>query len=511
MTVPGATSSVSSRRRMWIDMVFHMSVSSNRSLTSRSCRRSVALGIAIALVGVSLASATVAAAPASAIGSATATDAARALTARIVSVNHGLQRVTLAGTGPVGGSIAVSGAGVEPVWTEAGPDGRWSVPVHVTKGQSTVVVRSEVSGDEVRIPVSIDNTLLQPTGRMEVDDVRRTMTVEIKPAKPGARWDFTVDGVQRGSAVVPEDGIVTYTYEQLGFGGHLFIAEQFYDGEQNGRWFGEESVDGTVSVTSAAASRQTGGVTVEGIASVGTRVRLADPDGPVVGPDGAPLVLEPDTDGRWRATFPVGDRSGLVPLTVDALDDHGVVATTTTGVDVPEALTAAVEQLPDGGLRLVGSGAPGAVVSLEDDRGRPVRDGEGRPVTATVPAARGVERAAGTWQIAVAREFLPPEAVVVRQRLDDVEQGSLRLVLPALPVRPLPAGDPDVSAGNHPAAAHATGSRIAERATTRLASTGTDPSGPLGAAALLLAAGAAVLLGQRSRDRSRRRLHRGGR
>lgn len=492
-------------------MVFHMSVSSNRPPAPRSCRRTVAVGVTAVLTVGTLLPAVVAAMPASATSSASASDAARPFTARVASVNHGLQRVTLTGTGPVGGSIAVSGKGVDPVWTEAGPDGTWTVPVHVSKGDSTVVVRSEVTGDTIRIPVSIDNTHLQPTGRMEVDDVRRSMTVEIKPAKPGARWDFSVDGVRRGSAVVPDDGIVTFTYEHLGFGGHLFTAEQFHDGEQNGLWFGEESVDGTVSVTSTAASRQTDSATIEGIAPVGTRVRFSDTGGPVVGGDGVPVGAEPDADGRWRATFPIGDRSGPVRVTVDALDGDDLVATTATTVVVPQALTAAVEQLPDGALRLTGTGEPGAVVSLEDDGGRPVRDADGRPVTAAVPTTRGVERTAGAWAITVARDVLPPEAVVVRQRLDGVEQGSLRLVLPALPVPPLPGGDPGVATGNQPAAAHAGGSRIAERGTRRLAYTGTDLTGPLGASVLLLTAGAAVLLGQQSRNRSRRRLHRRGR
>ncbi|WFR67599.1 hypothetical protein P9139_03690 [Curtobacterium flaccumfaciens] len=105
-----------------------------------------------------------------------------------------------------------------------------------------------------------------------------------------------------------------------------------------------------------------------------------------------------------------------------------------------------------------------------------------------------------SWELVVARDDLPADVVIARQRVDGVEQGALRLVLPKLPVRPGPdegvagGSGPGISIGTHPSVAHASAAQItASPSTKRLAYTGDDPSLPLGIAGSLLAAGLVLL------------------
>jgi hypothetical protein len=158
------------------------------------------------------------------------------------------------------------------------------------------------------------------------------------------------------------------------------------------------------------------------------------------------------------------------------------------------AVTGAVEELPDGSVRLSGTGELDGTVSLETESGAPVTGPDGGAIVASVgPPA---QPDGYTWSLTVARELLPEHVVVARQRVGGVEQGALRLVLPALPGTPSPGGPnpgtpgttaPGIVTGTHPAALHSAAGRLVP-GPGALAYTGAEPGrGLVGAAALALA------------------------
>lgn len=415
-------------------------------------------------------------------------------TAGIASINHGLQRVRLVGTGPVGGSVAIAGAGVEPTWTEAVGDGSWRATVRVPRTGTVVTVRSEVTGQRIDLPVTIDIGYLEPTGKLDTDSFRRTTHAEIEPAKPGARWEFSVDGVAAQTMTVPDSGVLDVDFRDLGFGRHVFEGRQYYDGEHNGLWFGEQTIDPTPVVDTATASRETGTAELTGRAPVHATLVVTDADGPVLGADGEPLRVPLGDEPVWSVRFLLGDRTGAIPVTVGVLDGETPVGSATTDLHVVAPLTARATAVDDGTVELAGTGEDGGEVALEDETGHPITGTDGKALVARIGAG---------WELRVPRAVLPDDAVIARQRVRGVEQGSLRLVLPARPQRPSAGGGDVVDGGGRTVASHgAVAGRIRHGARGSLAWTGAELGGTALAAVTATALGVGGLWLVRTRARA---------
>lgn len=421
-------------------------------------------------------------------------------TVGVRSISHVLQVVTLAGTGPVGGGIGIAGDGVETVWTEAGRDGAWSAAVTVQLGERVLRVTSQVTGQSIDVPVEV-LMVTAPTMIAKVDGIGRTIELD-GVGFPKAHFVIKDNGRTIGETDVDADGTWSFTLRALAFGEHHVEAWQYFDGTHNGGVDEVLRLSGAAVVTDATASRETERVSLSGRAPTGTTLRFSDADGPVLDAGGKPLTVATGSDSTWSAELPIPDASRFYTVTVTTFDGDTELGTTDARVTVPIALTGMVEELADGSVRLSGTGENGAVVALETESGTPVESVDGQPLATTV---------GHRWELVVPRAVLPDDVVVARQRVDGVEQGALRLVLPKLPVRPAPEPDPGtgpgVSTGNHPTAQQASAGRITVGSTKRLASTGDDPTVPLGIAGALLALGLAGLAG--ARLLRRRGTHRG--
>jgi hypothetical protein len=424
--------------------------------------------------------------PTAASESTASESTASEFTAAVRSIDHWRGVVTLDGTGPLGGSIGITGDGVDPTRTEIGSDGTWTAAVRVAHGERVLRVTSEASGQAVDVPVEL-RYLTSPGMIGTVDGIARTITIN-GTGQAGAHFVIRDNGTTVAETDADADGRWSVTLRGLAFGRHHVEAFQYFDGTQNGGADEVYTVSGAASVTTATASRQTGRVSLAGRAPAGTTLRFADEDGPVLGPDGHPVTATARADTGWDAELPFPTDARFHRITITTHDGDALLGTTEARVTVPIALTGRVEELADGTVRLSGSGENGGVVALEDERGETVRSADGHPIVTTI--GRG-------WELVVPRAVLPDAVVVARQRVDGVEQGAVRLVLPEQPVRPTPdpgdGHDAGVSTGTHPAERPVAAGRTTDGATERLASTGNDPTVPLTIAAALLTAGLGAL------------------
>lgn len=423
-------------------------------------------------------------------------------TAQVRSIEHATGRVEMTGTGPTGGSVAIAVDGADTVWTEV-RDGVWSAGLRVGPGPRVLHVTSQVTGETVDLPVEVLG-LLPPTWVPTIDPFTRTITLEGSGVSRPARYVVTDDGEPVADVVAEAGAPWRAVLRDRAPGRHDIVVERVFDGTVNGIGRDSYELSGAAEVGTASASRETRRTTLAGRAPVGTTLRFADASGPVLGADGEPVVATTSTDTTWRAQLPFPETIRFHRITVTTFDDGTPIGTTNALVTVPIAITGSVEELADGSVRLSGTGEPGGVVALETASGTPVDGADGRPITAAI--GRG-------WELVVPRATLPGDVVVARQRVQGVEQGALRLLLPKLPVRPAPehgpgpGAGPGVSTGNHRAAPQATAGRITAVPSGRLAYTGEDPSVPLGVAGVLLAAGLGGLAGARALGR--RGAHRG--
>ncbi len=463
--------------------------------TARAIR--VTVTVVAALVAVAVASSVhpASAAPAPTVHDArTSTD----FTAGVRSIAHGPGVVTVTGTAPVGTSVEVAGDVVEPVWTEADADGRWhaEVRVRVRVGEHVVRVTSAVSGAVVELPVEL-LLLLPPEMLATVDGIARTIALE-GTAHPSAHLVLREGTTDLGETDVRADGTWSATLRGLAFGSHHIEVSQYFDGTRNGGVDDVYEVSGAPVVTAATASRESERIILDGRAPSGADLVFADRAGPVTGEDGEPVRVTAGADDRWHVELPIRDGARFERITVTAHDGDALLGTTTAAVTVPVALTGTVRELPDGSVELAGTGESGGDVALETETGDPVTGADGTPITTTI---------ARSWRIVVPRDVLPADVVVARQRVDGVEQGALHLILPRQPGHPAPGPRPGatghVSGGTHHSAGAPVGSRIATQSVDRLAYTGADLAGPLGAAGALLLVGLTVLGASRRRARSR--------
>lgn len=445
----------------------------------RTSVRTAVCAVAVAAVAIAplAATAPTVAAPVSSQPAAT-TD----FTAGVRSIAYGPGVVTVAGTAPRGTSVEVAGDVESPVWTEADGDGAWSAEVRVALGDHVVRVTSAVSGRVVELPVRMV-ALIAPTMHATVDGIARTIDLT------GSGYPSAHIVVEDGGAVVAETdadarGKWSSTLSGVSFGKHRIEATQHFDGAPNGRVGAVLEVSGAAVVTSADASRETERITLVGRAPAGTELTFADDAGPI---DGVRVPVGADTN--WRVDLPIPDDARFSTVTVTTHDGATELGTTDAHVTIPIALTGTVEELPDGSVRLSGTGENGATVDLETEDGAAVTDDDGAPIRTTVGR---------TWELTVARDELPADVVVARQRIDGVEQGGLRLVLPRLPHRPGPgdsgaggSSGPGVSTGVHPDAHRVAAAKLAS-GPSRLASTGTEATGALGVAAALVLAGSGL-------------------
>lgn len=421
-------------------------------------------------------------------------------TVGVRSIDHGLGIVTLAGTGPVGGSIGIAGDVVAPEWTDAGPDGTWSTSVRVRSGERVIRVTSQVTDQSIDVPVDV--LYLQPPGMLAtVDGIGRKIELD-GTGYPDAHFVIKDNGTTVGETDADHDGAWSFTLRGLAFGEHHIEAWQYFDGTHNGGADDVYTISGAAVVQEATASRETERVSLAGRAPAGATLRFADADGPVLDADGKPLTVRASADTTWSAELPVPEAARFYSVTVTTFDGATELGTTEARVTVPMALTGTAEELADGSVRLAGTGEVGGVVALETESGTPVESADGQPLATTIGRS---------WELVVPRAVLPDDVVVARQRVNGVEQGALRLILPKLPVRPAPKPDPGagpgVSTGNHSAAQQAAAGPITVGSAKHLAYTGDDPTMPLSIAGALLALGLGGLAG--ARLLRRRGVHRG--
>jgi hypothetical protein len=461
-------------------------------------------------------------------------DGTTGFTAVVQSINHGLRRVTLRGTAPRGTSVELSGDVLETVWTEAGPDGRWTGQVRVSRGEDLRIrVMSAVSGAVVELPVHVQSEVFSPLAEATVDDIARSITVHLTGGAPKARFEL-YDGTRHVDTVRADaDGEFTYVFTDLGFGSHHLEAWQYYDGEHNGGWDEVFRITGAPVIDDAAVRREDGVTRLTGRAPAGTTLTIADDAGPVLGADGEPVTVPvggAPSDGKstsngksktatraagttWTASIPIPADTRFVTYHVTSHIGDIALGSADVAVTIPNELTGTVEELADGTVRLVGTGEPSGVVALETEDGDPIDDAAGAPITTTI---------ARSWEIVVPRAELPDGAVIARQRVGGVEQGALRLVLPKLPVHPNPGGGNGNGGGNgsgggngtgHGTGASGAGSsgainassgvHTSQRATSgalrsstgRLAYTGSEPRPAVIVGALLLLTGVGALTG----------------
>lgn len=428
-------------------------------------------------------------------------------TAGVRSIDHGLGVVTLVGTGPAGGSVGITGDGVETTWTEAGPDGSWNTPVRVRSGARVLHVTSQVTGRQVDVPVDV-LVLTPPEMLATVDGLARTITLD-GSGHPRAHIVIKDDGETVGETDADADGAWSATLRDLAFGDHHIEAWQYFDGTHNGGVDDVYTVSGASVVSTVTASRETERVSIAGRAPVGTTLRFADADGPVLDPDGRPVTATTAADTSWSVELPIPATARFYSVTVTTFDGATELGATEARVTIPLALTGTVDVLADGSVRLAGTGEIGGVVALEAEDGTAIESADGHPIATSI--GRG-------WELTVPRTLLPGDVVVARQRVDGVEQGALRLVLPKLPVHPTPRPEPgqgpghgtgsrpEVSTGTHPTAQHAAAGRITVASAKQLAYTGTDPSVPVRIAAALLASGlGGLVVARRLRGRAAHR------
>lgn len=457
-----------------------------------SAARRALVSVAVAAVALSptLSVAAASADPSRSTSGASATPRAD-FTAGVRSIDHGLGIVTLVGTGPVGGSVGITGDGVETTWTEVGGDAAWTTTVRVRPGERVLRVTSQVTGRVIDVPVDV--LVLQPPGMIAtVDGLARTISLE-GTGHPQAHFVIKADGETVGETDANDRGAWSFTLRDLAFGDHHVEAWQYFDGTHNGGVDEVYTVSGAAVVSTATASRETERISLTGRAPVGTTLRFADDDGPVLDEHGRPVTAATGADTSWSVELPIPEEARFTTVTVTTFDGATELGTTEVRVTVPLALTGTVDVLADGSVRLAGTGEIGGVVSLEAEDGTPLESPDGYPIATSI--GRG-------WELTVPRALLPDDVVVARQRVDGVEQGALRLVLPKLPVRPEPRpephpGDgsgPGVSTGTHPTAQHAAAGRITVASTKQLAYTGTDPGVPVGVAGAFLASGLGLLV-----------------
>lgn len=424
--------------------------------------------------------------------------------ADVRSINHGLGIVTLVGTGPAGGSVGITGDGVETRWTAAGRDGIWTTTVRVRSGERVLRVTSQVSGQAIDVPVDV--LLLQPPGMTAtVDGPARTISFE-GTGHAEAHFVIKDDGETVGETDADADGAWSFTLRDLDFGDHHVEAWQYFDGTHNGGVDEVYTVSGAAVVSTATASRETERIALTGRAPVGTTLRFADDDGPVLDAHGRPVTAATGADTSWSVELPIAEAARFTTVTVTTFDGATELGTTEARVTVPLALTGTVDVLADGSVRLAGTGEIGGVVSLEAEDGTPLESPDGYPVATSI--GRG-------WELTVPRALFPDDVVVARQRVDGVAQGALRLVLPKLPVHPSPRPEPGqgpghgtdsgpgVSTGTHPTAQHPAAGPITVASARQLAYTGADTGAPVGVAGVLLASGLGGLV-------VARRMHRRG-
>lgn len=448
----------------------------------------LALGL---LTAVPAAAATPVASASPARTAASTPDVVDGFTAGVRSIDHGRGVVTLVGTVPPGASVEVGGDVVAPVWTEGDADGRWEAQVQVRHGEHVVRATSAVSGQVIDIPVEA-LVLVPPTMSVHVDGISRTMTIDGK-GHPGAHWVVSDGEHVLAETDARDDGTWHVVVTGLAFGRLPIEAAQYFDGTLNGGIDDEYVVRGDAVVEHASASRETDLVTLQGRAPAGTTLAFVDADGPVTGTDGEPVTTRVAADTTWHAELPLPAAARLYRVTVVTNDGDDEVGRTEARVTVPVALTGSVEELPDGRIRLSGTGEPGGTVTLESDAGDTLVDAHGAPLRTDIGRR---------WELVVPRAELPATEVVARQRVRDVEQGALHLVLPKAP-----EGGAGVGATGGGSPGHADAGQEAPRRSAaplrtaaghragdgRLAYTGAELTGGVTAAAALLAAGLGLL------------------
>jgi hypothetical protein len=416
-------------------------------------------------------------------------------TAGVRSIAHSTGIVTVTGTVPTGESVEVAGDVVEPVWTEGDADGRWTARVRVHPGEHVIRATSQVSGQSIDLPVRM-LVLLPPDMTAPVDGIGRTITLD-GTGHPGANLVVQDRGAERAETDVADDGTWHVVLRDLAFGRHHVEVGQYFDGTLNGGVDDVYELSGAPAVEHATASRQTERIVLDGRAPVGSTLTFVDRRGPVTGTDGEPVVVHVGDDTSWRAELPVPDDVRLDVVSVIASDGEDEIGRTDAHVTIPSALTGTVEQLGDDRVRLSGTGEVGGTVTLEDETGKTLTDADGEPLRTTIGRS---------WELVVPRDALPAAAVVAQQRVQDVEQGALRLVLPGAPGRPGPGGGSVGSAAGtstggittgkearHPSAARLRTEGARAAAAGRLAYTGADVVPPVVASLVLLVLGAATL------------------
>ncbi|WP_407171996.1 choice-of-anchor G family protein, partial [Microbacterium sp. A1-JK] len=190
--------------------------------------------------------------------------------------------ITVTGTGNPGSTVTVTIPGLDPVDTEVGEDGTWTVDVpNVPEGEQ-VITATQDDGSSTTVTVSVeaadDVTITSPDPGEEftVDGVDDTTDVVVTgTGQPGATVTVALEGTDLEEvAVVLENGTWTVTFEDVEVGDYTVVATQDVDDS-------EAEVDFSVAAEGAvdAIDADADGMDADGVDADGMDADGVDADG----------------------------------------------------------------------------------------------------------------------------------------------------------------------------------------------------------------------------------------
>jgi len=300
--------------------------------------------------------------------------------------------VTLTGTGTPGSQVQIVLDGQPLGRVAVGPDGRWTFPLELAAGKRNIVAQAitdsgsvAASSQPLRVtvgaaPAAITAPTLDPVA---ANAVAGPLTLTGTGA-PGSTVQIVIDGRVVGEATVGADGKWSFP-TTLAAGDHRLVVNALDAAGQvvatapafNFK-LGEALSTPTLDPLPSGAVA--GPLTLTGTGAPGSKVQI------VIGgqPAGEATV---GADGKWSfaVTLP---NTGVVPVSVNALDANGQVTASGPSIDLNVAaltLDPLAASYRPGPATLTGAGAPGSRVRL-------VIDGQ--------PAGEATVGADGKWTFA---------------------------------------------------------------------------------------------------------------
>lgn len=352
------------------------------------------------------------------VGAATPARAAVAFTARVASIAHNAGTVTVTGTGDPGDLVTVRPSDGAPVDARVRTDGSWRAATHVEDfGDHTFTV-----SDSLGSPARTLHATTKPVTWAGMVIVREGWNRSLKVIaasgfEPGARLEFSVDGVPSGSTKVDRDGAVAHRITGIGFGRHTLTTVERFDGAEQLRMNNTADQAGDPIVDDVRVDPVARTVHVEGRGPSATDMRFVDESGaPWSLVDGTDWIV--NSDGTWSAdlAYPApGTR--FMGITAEVHEGGVLIGSATTGAMIPFPVTASVQHFTPGKLVLSGTAEPNARLSFTDADGAPARDADGNEVEPRVPGS-------GAWTVTLDPRTLAGGTVTVHATGDDGPLGS---------------------------------------------------------------------------------------